>query len=94
MAPRLKDEPGNSRNYTQNTNYTAPEQHVCIHEKRWDSFFSWKEKVIDFMAEKRTTNGNLKLEDSKLEKRLTGLENRLWYIIVGLLITFVTVLIK
>jgi|GEM_PF-2491732 hypothetical protein len=93
MAPRLKDEPGNSRNYTQNSHYTGTE-HICIHEKRWDSFFSWKEKVIDFMAEKRTTNGNLKLEDSKLEKRLTGLENRLWYIIAGLLITFVTVLIK
>lgn len=89
MAPRLKDEPGN---YTQNSHYTGTE-HICIHEKRWDSFFSWKEKVIDFMAE-RITNGNLKLEDSKLEKRLTGLENRLWYIIAGLLITFVTVLIK
>jgi len=51
MAPRLKDEPGNSRNYTQNSNYNGQE-HICIHKKRWDSFFSWKEKVIDFMAEK------------------------------------------
>ncbi len=76
------------------TGYPIRQQHECIYEKRWDSFFKWKEKVIEFMAEKRTTNGNLKLEDDKLEKRLIGLENKFWYIIGGLLLTFITVLIK
>lgn len=71
-----------------------PVQHECIYEKRWDAFFKWKEKVIKFMARKEVTNGNLQLEDDKLEKRLTGLENKVWSLIVGLLIIFVTVLIK
>jgi hypothetical protein len=71
-----------------------PIQHECNYKDRWKDYFEWKEKVIDFMAEKRTTNGNLKLEDKKLETRLTGLENKIWSLIVGLLIIFVTVLIK
>lgn len=77
-----------------NTGYPIRQQHECIYEKRWDSFFKWKEKVIDFMGEKRATNGNLKLEDKKLETRLTGLENKIWGLLVGLLIVFVTVLIR
>ena len=75
-------------------NETPTQTHVCMYEKRWDSFFKWKEKVIDFMAEKRTTNGNLQKDDVTLGKRIDSLENKLWGLIIGLLILFLTVLIR
>ena len=67
--------------------------HECKYEKRWDSFFIWKEKVIDFMAEKRTTNGNLTLEDKKLEKRLTSIESKMWGLLISILGFAVSVII-
>ncbi|OPY21513.1 MAG: hypothetical protein A4E26_01613 [Methanobacterium sp. PtaU1.Bin097] len=66
---------------------TAKKDHECKYESRWNKYFDWREKVNDFISTKTTTNGHLELEDKKLEKRLSSIENRLWWII-GILITF------
>lgn len=74
---------------------TPPEiqkDHECKYESRWDKYFDWREKVNGFITEKTTTNGHLKLEDEKLETRLSSIENRLWWII-GILITFMFAII-
>lgn len=65
----------------------------CKYEKRWESFFDWKETVIDFMGRKEVTNGNLTLEDKKLEKRLTSIESKMWGLLISILGFAVSVII-
>lgn len=54
----------------------------CKHEERWKNYFNFKEKVIEFMGRKEEINGNLKLEDKKLEERLKSIENKVWAILL------------
>jgi hypothetical protein len=61
------------------------EEHNCKYESRWNNFYNWRETVNNFIAGKEETNGHLKLEDQKLEKRLSGIESKMW----GLLITMI-----
>lgn len=56
--------------------------HKCQYEGRWKNYFNFKEKVIDFMGRKDVINGNLKLEDKKLEDRLKSIENKVWAILL------------
>lgn len=56
--------------------------HECQYEGRWRNYFTFKEKVIDFMGRKEEVNGNLKLEDKKLEERLKSIENKVWAILI------------
>lgn len=56
--------------------------HKCQYEGRWRNYFNFKEKVIDFMGRKEEVNGNLKLEDKKLEERLKSIENKVWAILL------------
>ncbi|BDZ68579.1 hypothetical protein [Methanobacterium ferruginis] len=59
--------------------------HKCEYEGRWKNYFTFKEKVIGFMAGKEVANGNLRLEDEKLEKRLGRIENMVWLILLSML---------
>ena len=56
--------------------------HTCQYEGRWKNYFDFKDKVIEFIGRKDEVNGNLKLEDQKLEKRLTNIENKMWAILI------------
>ena len=56
--------------------------HKCQYEGRWKNYFRFKEKVIDFMGRKSEANGNLKMEDQKLEKRLNNIETKVWAILI------------
>lgn len=46
----------------------AQPEHKCIHESRWKSFFSWKERVNNFITAKEVTNGNTDKELDKLQE--------------------------
>jgi len=67
-------------------------KHECIHESRWDNFYNWRENVNNFISEKTTTNGHLKLEDEKLERRLSGIESKIWALILAMLGFILTML--
>lgn len=56
--------------------------HKCQYEGRWKNYFKFKETVIDFMGRKEEINGNLKLEDKKLDDRLKSIENKVWAILL------------
>ena len=69
-------------------------EHKCSHEKDWEEMRTFKDRVIEFIGEKTATNGQLKLEDEKLEKRLSTIENRMWGFMVAILILSMGILFK
>ncbi|MEN6554025.1 MAG: hypothetical protein ABFC34_14195 [Methanobacterium sp.] len=83
MAPRLKDEPGNSRNYTQNSNYTGPpcDHDSCLHPDRWNDHERRIENLevgqedIKNLINTKIENINLNISGLRSELGLTKQQN-------------------
>lgn len=93
MHPRLKED--------KDVHYSnINENHVCIYENRWDSYFKFKEAVNKFIAEKIVTNGNLEDKDKTLKEEIQevksdvkDLRNLLIIFMIGM-ITLVGIILK
>jgi hypothetical protein len=67
--------------------------HPCTHEKDWEDYKTFKDRVLIFIGAKEATNGALKEKDNTLDGRLTRIEDKLDKMIWGLLVIAVAVII-
>jgi hypothetical protein len=67
--------------------------HQCTHEKDWEDYHSFKDRVLIFIGAKEATNGALKEADNSLDGRLTRIEGKIDKTIWGFLLMAVGIIV-